>query len=133
MSKEDHAAAVEFVNDEMVRQELGVYELARKAGVDPATVSDFVAGRRWPQVATRKRVSEALGWLPEGIDRLARGQAPTDQTETVSDGDQDEGVLMSLPRGAFEGLSPSDREEAIAAAKATLLERAREIRRRLDS
>lgn len=53
-------------------------------------------------------------------------------TETVRPEDQDAGVLLSLPPGAFDGLTPADREEAIAAAKAALLERAREIKRRID-
>ena len=51
---------------------------------------------------------------------------------TVSTSDQDAGVLLSLPPEALEGLTPTEREEAISAAKATLLERVREIRRRLD-
>lgn len=41
-------------------------------------------------------------------------------------------VLLSLPPDALAGLSLVEREEAISAAKATLLEQAREIPRRLD-
>lgn len=41
-------------------------------------------------------------------------------------------MLLSLPADALDGLNASEREEAIAAAKATLLERIRDIRRRLD-
>lgn len=43
------------------------------------------------------------------------------------------GVLLSLPPGALDGLSPADREEALAAGKAAMLARAREIKRERDS
>lgn len=120
------------VQDVLVELGLGPYEFARKADVDPGTLTDFLAGKRWPQPATRKKISLALGWPPQGIDMIARGEPlPGSAEETVGTLDQDAGVLLSLPPGALDDLSPADREEAISAAKATLLERAREIRRRV--
>ena len=122
----------ERVQDEMTRRSWSNADLARAASVDAGTVGDFLAGTRWPKGVTRGKIAGALGWTPESLDRLERGEEPR-SAESVSDQPQDAGVLLNLPPGAFDGLSLADQEEALAAAKAALLERAREIRRRLDS
>lgn len=129
----DRDAARRRVEEELADRGWNIADLAREAGVDPGTVGDFVGGSRWPQFSTRGKLAAAFGWTPDSIDRAARGEEiRAGSGKTVSALDQDGGVLLSLPPDAFEGLSPADREEAISAAKATLLERAREIRRRLD-
>jgi transcriptional regulator with XRE-family HTH domain len=117
------------VGDQMVRLELGPYDLARKAGVDPDTVADFVNGRRWPQTGTRAKIAQALGWTPETIDRLARGEAPARSIPPEPPDD----VAIHLPAGTLAGLAPAEREEAVAAARLRLLERVREIRRGRDT
>lgn len=134
-SDDDHRArARQRVSDEMVKRSLGPVELARVAGVDPATVGDFLNGRRWPQPGNRHKIAVALGWAPEGIDLLVRGEEPSGagDHETVSAPTQDDDVLLSMPPGALDGLTPAEREEVVTAAKLSALTRAREIRRRLD-
>lgn len=131
-TKEARDRARAQVNDEMVRQGLNPRDLARRAGVDFDTVADFLNGKRWPQSSRRNMISTALGWVPEAIDMLVRGEDPRPDAETVRPGDQDGGVLLSMPPEALEGLGPAEREEVIAAAKLSALRAAREIRRRLD-
>lgn len=105
---------------------------------------------------TLLRIEEALGW-PTGrcIDLLESaadastpaaagldpemapsGDLPGNNGPDWSDGEQmspaDETVLMHIPAGALAGLGPAERAEAIAKAKATILQTAREIRRQLD-
>ena len=103
-------------------------DLSRRARVDIGTVSDFLDGDRWPQASTRLKLEEALGWPPGAIAAIAEGRSIF---ETVTEERQDPpGVLLDLPPEAYEDLDPVDRAEAVAAAAATFLERAREIRRR---
>lgn len=106
-------------------------DLARAAGVDAGTVGDFLGGVRWPKGITKAKFAAALGWTPESLDRIERGDEPV-SAETVSSSDQDAGVLLDMPPEALEGLGPAEREEVITAAKLSALAKAREIRRRLD-
>jgi transcriptional regulator with XRE-family HTH domain len=100
------------------RERLGMTqaELGEAVGAARETVGNWELGVTSP----RNKLGKLREVLGENLDG------------NVGAADQDGGVLLSLPPDAFEGLSPADREEAISAAKATLLERAREIRRRLD-
>lgn len=120
------------VQREMSERGWNIADLAREAGLDPGTVGDFINGPRWPQYATRSKISRALGWAANGLDQLADGEQPALASETVSRPDLDMGVLLSMPPEALEGLGPAEREEVIAAAKLSALRAAREIRRRLD-
>jgi transcriptional regulator with XRE-family HTH domain len=54
-------------------RELGLtaVQLAQKAGLDPSTVRAVIAGRRWPNEATRQKLAEALGWKLGDVARLA--------------------------------------------------------------
>lgn len=112
-----------------------VADLAREAKIDPGTIGDFLNGTRWPQLATRQKIDRALGWWPGSIDFYARGQVPPSSAddENVGGADQDGGVLLNLPAEALEGLDAMQRREVIAAAELAALERAREVRRRIDS
>lgn len=122
------------VNRELSARGWNVVDLAREADLDAGTVGDFLAGKRWPQIATRGKIAVALGWTADSIDRLAQGLDPvTADGETVGRGGQDAGVLLDLPPEVLEGLSPAARDEVITAAKLSALQTAREIRRRLDS
>lgn len=100
------------------RERLGMTqaELGEAVGAARETVGNWELGTTSP----RNKLGKLREVLGENLDG------------SVGAPDQDGGVLLSLPPDAFAGLSLSDREEAISAAKAALLERAREIRRRLD-
>jgi transcriptional regulator with XRE-family HTH domain len=98
------------------RRGLTQQELAHEVGVARETVGNWETGVSTPR-NKMGRLREVLGDDLSGI---------------VGAPDQDAGVLLSLPPSALEGLSEAEREEITATAKASALERAREIRRRLD-
>jgi len=50
--------------------------LAREAGADIATISDFLSGARWPKSPTQGKVESALGWPPGTIAGVAAGLEP---------------------------------------------------------
>ncbi len=50
--------------------------LASEAKVDPKTINDFLAGRRWPQRMTRGRIERALGWELGVIQAQAESTVP---------------------------------------------------------
>lgn len=108
-----------------------IADLGRATGVDLGTIGDFLNGKRWPQRSTQTKIEAALDLAPGTIAAWSRGEQPPESVP-VSGEEQDAEVLLSLPADALDGLNASEREEAIAAAKATLLERIRDIRRRLD-
>jgi hypothetical protein len=109
-----------------------VSDLARAANIDVGTAGDLMNAIRWPQRATQNKIELALGWSPGSIGSYQRGEEPPPSSETVGTRTQDDGVLLSMPPEALEGLSPADREEVITAAKLSALQTARAIRRRLD-
>lgn len=118
-------AAREAVRDELATRGWDRARFGREAGVDPATLRDFLSGARWPRPATLTKYDRALGWEPGTLDRIARGAAEA----PVSDLGHTAGVLLDMDESAYADLDPSEREEAIAAAKLAFTRTAREIRR----
>lgn len=61
-------------------------ELARVAGLDVGTVSDFLAGSRWPRRQTLAKLDVALGWDAGSLDgigttgRVPDSVAPSDSS-----------------------------------------------------
>lgn len=105
-------------------------DLSRAADADRATINDFLEGRRWPRLTTLAKIDTALGWEPGTIDRIAA----TGEPPTVSPVEQAlAGILLDLKDDAYADLTEAERDEAIAAAKLTFLERARQIRRTRES
>lgn len=49
--------------------------LAAKAGVDPDTVRDFLAYRRWPRLGTLTKLEQTLGMSPGELVALGAGDA----------------------------------------------------------
>ena len=45
-------------------------DLAVNSGTDPATIGDFLAGRRWPRPATLGKIEDALGLTPGTLAAL---------------------------------------------------------------
>lgn len=58
----------------MAEQQLSRSGLARKAGVDPGTLGDFLDGNRWPKAPTQGKVERAVGWEPGTIAAVAAGE-----------------------------------------------------------
>lgn len=52
-----------------------IKDLATAAGIDPATVTDFLSARRWPRMNTRGSLEKALGWPAGTIAQVAAGGA----------------------------------------------------------
>ena len=50
-------------------------DLAVNSGTDPATIGDFLAGRRWPRPATLGKIEDALGLTPGTLAALGE-EAP---------------------------------------------------------
>jgi hypothetical protein len=99
-------------------------------------VSDLETGARSNyDLAPLMEYEIAYHWQPGSIGAVLAGgePRPADSSDPVGPAPQDGGVLLSLPSDAFADLTDAEREEAIAIGKAAILERAREIRRRLDS
>lgn len=115
------------VRDEMAKLDLSRAEFARRAGVDLATVIDFLSGQRWPRFTTLSKFDAVLQWDVGTIDRISQG-IPVPARVSAKEEPQ-AGVMLDLPVDAYDDLTSSEREEAIAAAKMTFLQRAREIRR----
>lgn len=108
-------------------------QLAKKAGINRDTVSDFLNGKSWPQPVRLDAIERALD-LPMGtFDRVLRGEPPippeVPQTPQTGDGDdQMSEMVVRFTKEALSDLSPTERDEVEAAAKAAALRRIREIR-----
>ncbi len=80
-------------------------DLAEKAGADPATIGDFLAGRRWPRPATLGRIEAALGMSSGTLATLGAGAS----TLTTS-----EGAHVAGSQAAAVALSSASDEELLA-------------------
>lgn len=103
--------------------------LAREAKLDPGTVVDFLNGDRWPRAGSLGKIEKWLGWAPGTIENTARGLPVTQPNVGGTDQDDVAGVLLDVDPTLLVGLTPDERDEAITAAKLSLLSTARAIRR----
>ncbi|MCW2496066.1 hypothetical protein [Jatrophihabitans sp.] len=121
------------------RKELRLTQEAVQAmgGPSPATLRLIEQGHELEyRNGTTEPLEDVLQWERGAISAVLRGNydVPAPQPRgSVSGDDQDGGVLLDMPRDVLEGLSPLEREEAITAAKLSLYEKAREIRRREEN
>jgi len=67
-------AAARAVEAALGRNGWNQTDLARAAGLDPGTLYDFMAGKRWPHVKTRSKIETALGMETGTIARVAEGE-----------------------------------------------------------
>jgi transcriptional regulator with XRE-family HTH domain len=126
MNTQDRAR--EAVRTAMGQKGMSNKELAQAAGVDEGTVGDFLNGKRWPRPGNLVKLDTALGWDAGTIARVGTGGA----VPNVRPDRDDPGVLLDIAADAYADLSPEEREEADAVAKASWLEKARQIRRSKD-
>lgn len=104
-----------------------------RGGPSTATLRQIEQGREVDyRRGTILPLEQILGWTPGSIQTVLRGGQPTVADELVRPDDQDAQLLASLPPEALEGLGAAERAEVVAAMKLSALEKAREVRRRLD-
>lgn len=68
--------------------------LAREAGADIATISDFLSGARWPKSPTQGKVETALDWPPGTISSIAAGMDPPSVGGSADDADSSPDELL---------------------------------------
>lgn len=106
--------------------------LAKRAGLNRDTVGDFLGGKTWPQPTRLAAIEAALDLDPGTLDRVFNGQEPptvlnrSDENESVGGGS--DGLVVTFSAEAVSDLSPTERDEVEAAARAAALRRIREIR-----
>ncbi|WP_088319859.1 helix-turn-helix transcriptional regulator [Kineosporia sp. R_H_3] len=106
--------------------------LAKKAGIDRDTLANWLDGKSWPHGSRRAAVEAALRLPPGTFDAVYEGRhtgedvPQTPETE-IADAHLSQMVVTFDP-SALSDLSPTEREEVEAAAKAAALRRIREIR-----
>ncbi|PZR55293.1 hypothetical protein DNL40_02670 [Xylanimonas oleitrophica] len=98
---------------------------AALAGVADVTVLRFLNGDQWPRTQPLAKIERWLGWPVGSINRIAEGGAVPDSPEAAT-----ESGRIALPAAAadYQDLTESELAEAITAAHATFMERARTIR-----
>lgn len=129
MPREHEDSARAAVTTELRRRGVTPRQLALRAQLSTGTVNDFLNGVRWPRTGSLGKIEAFLGWPPGRLDELADGVAADTAPEQDDDAAVLTGVLLDIDPGAFADLDPAEQAEAVAAAKLTYLERAREIRR----
>lgn len=151
MDKQDsgNATLAQYIRRRRKQLGLSQSDLQVRGGPSAATVRLIEAGVS-PQLqrGTKRGIEAALDW-PEGAIDMLLGDNPAKLSpqawmravktlleapegtpgENAEPGDQDDGVVLSLPPGSLDGLSAADREEVLAIGKAAMLARAREIKR----
>ena len=92
-------------------------DLASNSRTDPATIGDFLAGRRWPRPATLGKIEDALGLTPGTLAALGE-EAPF--------------RLGQSPLGGDDVLGPDLSDIGDAELAAELTYRLESMRRELD-
>lgn len=127
---DNRQTARDAVRKRMAAKGWNASDLAREAELTLSTVTEFLNGVRWSRGRSLAAIDVAIGWEPGTIEGIAHG-APVPYVSPVEE--HLTGVLLDLAPDAYADLQPAEREEALAAAKTTFLERAREIRRSRES
>lgn len=115
MTRDEARAAVRTaVTAEMAHRGWNIADLHQAARIDPGTVSDFLAGTRWPQIKTLGRIEQALGWKAGTIAAvLAGGPVPDVGGEPEDREDEEEATLrFRRPEGISDQEWDRIREEA---------------------
>jgi hypothetical protein len=90
-----------------VRREVapeGRLAFAKRAGIDPGTLGNFLDGTRWPQSRTLSKIEAAIGWTPGYIAELAEGSTTTEIGSDVNGGAR---ILVE----SYRQLSPEDQRQ----------------------
>ncbi|WP_133755447.1 hypothetical protein [Naumannella halotolerans] len=74
--------------------------LRTAAKVDTGTLNEFLAGNRWPKLATQGKIEDALGWSAGTISAIAEGDPPPPLPGTDVSGDHhDDDLQFRKPDG----------------------------------
>lgn len=73
MDAERQQRAAQYVAQQLSRQRRDKTWLVVEADLDPGTVTDFLAGTRWPREATRSAIEDALRLERGRIEAVAKG------------------------------------------------------------
>lgn len=124
-------AARDAVEERLAALGLTASSLADRIGVSRSTITRFLLrgnGGSWPTQRTLGQVDEALGWTKGTIENIARGEVLPRTTELPKVSGQIQTVMLDYLSGALDGLTETERDEALAAAIREALRVAREIR-----
>lgn len=123
-----------FVEERMARERppLSRAGLADRAGINRNTVGTFLAGETWPQPARLAAIEQALRLDHGTLERVLTGQSVPDtvsrSVETAANLDEARELVVTFSSDALSDLSPTEREEVEATARAAALKAIREIR-----
>lgn len=118
-TEETKAAARTAAKAAMARKGWNQVALSRQAKIDPNTVSSFLAGSRWPTIATLGKIETALELTPGTLAGLGEDGAPPDRA-TLAEVEDAQLVaelgyrvedLRRRLRDAQAQLAPLEREE----------------------
>jgi len=84
MDRESRERAGRAVANEIAERGWNSADLARHADIpDPATVREFIDGKRWPRGATRAKIEAALDWQTGHLDDIAKARASAPGADLV--------------------------------------------------
>ena len=135
----NYVVPIRVVQTLMHQQQLNVRDLATRAELDPGTVGDFLAGHRWPRIATLGKIESALGLNPGDLQAFADERLQPDiylmlkppiVVETEDVGPDDDAGYVADPTGppALSQISDDELADRIRAG----LEAMDEMRRRTE-
>jgi predicted transcriptional regulator len=84
MNEDQRRRAGEALRLRIAEMDSSAPKLADKAGLSLGTVYGLIRGTRWPNVDTRRRIEDAVGWRPGEVARRAVGSRPTDTVADMS-------------------------------------------------
>lgn len=85
-TKERWGAVAEAITARMAELALSQADLVRTSGVSDATIRKLMRGEAGNYRPDRlAKVSQALGWGPDGIDRIRAGTQPNHSAPAMSD------------------------------------------------
>ncbi len=108
MDTEQRRAAASAVAEAMDAEGWNAEQLAENADIGVQTVRDFLFGRRWPRMAKRHAIEDALGWETGTIAKIASQAAKRDASDEDMSRDP---VVAALDRSE---LSAGERYELVS-------------------
>lgn len=103
----------------------GRLAFAKRAGIDPGTLADFLNGTRWPQSRTLAKMEAAIGWARGHIADLAEGSTTTELGNDTSVGAR---ILVET----YRQLSPEDQRQVERIVSTFLIREEQQSTKRLS-
>lgn len=83
MDAEARRRAARYVVEQLGRRRQDEQWLVRVSGLDPATVTDFLRGDRWPRSGTRSKIEDALNVDRGTLTLIADGWGAASQEDPI--------------------------------------------------